>query len=188
MVDIETIKRGTSTAQKGKLKEPKFKLTKEQKLYVDNLVRLENRIAVCREFIGLWMNFFKFLAEDISNKEIKPEEEKAFFQAMTLIARKHFLFVELMNDCFDRANDLINVISMANSLAAVQTMPENTRSKMELDWHTLLLEMNKALARLLRRLPGNPTLSEALKIADDMLKNGGQIQQNGKGWFGRKKG
>ena len=44
----------------------------------------------------------------------------------------------------------------------IQTMPEGTRAKFETDWHSLYLDMNKTLGRLLRELPGNMTLSEAL--------------------------
>ena len=46
-------------------------------------------------------------------------------------------------------------------------MQENTLSKFELDWHNLYLDMNKALGRLLRLLPGNMTLSEALASLDN---------------------
>ena len=143
-------------------RQPRIRLTKPQKAYVDELVKLENRVAVCREFINLWMQFFRFFAEDLSEKEITPAEEKAFFQAMSALARKHFLFVEMMGDTFDRGGDVIDVLGVAVSLANIQVLPENTRSKLELDWHNLFLDMNRSLGRLIRRLPGNMSLSEAL--------------------------
>ena len=141
----------------------RFSLTRDQKVYVEELVRLDNRIVVCREYIDLWMQFFRFFAEDMRDKEIKPAEEKAFFQIMTQLARKQFLFVELMADKFDRGPDIINVLTMAVSLVHIQNMQENTRSKLELDWHNLFLDMNKTLGRLLRMMPGNMTLAQALE-------------------------
>lgn len=166
MVEISSIK-GNKDQAKGKIeKAPKIKLTKEQVQYVQDIVRLENRIAVCREFIALWTNFFRFFCDNLADKEITPEEEKVFFQLSTQLARKHFMFVELMGDVFDRGNDIINVLVLAVSLNTLQNMPENTYSKLELDWHSLFLDMNKALGRLVRMLPTNLPLSEALASLD----------------------
>lgn len=144
----------------------KFKLTKEQKTYVDDFVTAENRISKCREFISLWLNFFRFFAEDLDNKEITPQEEREFFTIQGKLARRHFMFVELMSDKFDRGNDIISVLTRAVSLSNIQQMEENTRSKLEGDWHSLLLDMNKTLGRIVRDLPGNMTLSEALAELD----------------------
>ncbi|MEN6625872.1 MAG: TM2 domain-containing protein [Candidatus Sumerlaeia bacterium] len=149
-------------------KQAAIHLTKEQKMYVEDLIKLDNRIVVCREYINLWMQFFRFFAEDLSEKEITPAEEKQFFQVMSQLARKQFMFVELMADKFDRGNDIMNVLTMAVSLAHIQLMQENTRSKLELDWHGLFLDMNKTLGRLLRSYPGNMTLSQALEATKDL--------------------
>ena len=166
--------KGGGDAQAGAQKQVKIKLTKEQKLYVDNMVLLEERIKVCRDFITLWSQFFRFFAEDLSQKEITPDEEKAFFQIMTQVARRQFIFVESMSDFFDRGPVIIDVLCSAVSLANIQVMPENTRSKLELDWHGLYLDMNKALGRLLRTLPGNMSLSEALEYVSK-LPSGGKV-------------
>jgi hypothetical protein len=165
MADIASIKGGNKKGKGDSAsdKAVKFRLTKEQNAYVHELVRLENRIAVCREYIALWMGFFRFFAEDLTQKEITANDEKAFFQAMTQIARKHFMFVELMGTLFERGNDIINVLAAAVSLSTIQTMQENTRSKLELDWHSLFLDMNKALGRLIRELPGDLPLAQALE-------------------------
>lgn len=170
---ISSIK-GVQAPTDSKQKQIKIKLTKEQKLYVDNMVLREERIKVCRDFISLWSRFFRFFAEDLSQKEITPDEEKAFFQVMSQISRKQFLFVESMADHFDRGPVIIDVLCLAVSLANIQVMPENTRSKLELDWHSLYLDMNKALGRLLRELPGNMTLSEALEYVAK-LPSGGKV-------------
>jgi hypothetical protein len=141
----------------------KFKLGKEQKLFVKNLLSLENRIIICQEYIALWLKYFQFFAGDIENKQIETAEEKAFFQSITTLARRQFQFTEAMGPAFGSGSDIMNVLSMSMSLAHIQIMDDNTRSKLELEWHTLLLEMNKSLGRMLRLLPGNMTLSEALE-------------------------
>lgn len=148
---------------------PKIKLSKEQKLYVKDLIKLENRIAVCREYIELWMEFFRFFAESgEEDHEVTPADEKSFFQAMTTLARKHFLFVEMMGPTFDGDKELTKILIAAVSLTNITGMQENTRDKLMLDWHNQFLNMNKAFGRLLRMLPGNKTLTENLAA----LKNG----------------
>lgn len=158
----------TSKRRKGDKKhEPKrprvkLKLSKEQKAYVHDLVKLENRVIICREYIDLWMRYFRFIAEIHEDKEVTAADEKAFFQIMTTLARKHFLFVELMGDTFDGEKDVTKILTTSVSLSAVKMMNENTRDKLELDWHTQFLAMNKALGRLLRMMPGERTLTETL--------------------------
>lgn len=161
MVDIAAIKQGNK-ANKKAVKVVKFKLTKEQAQFVEGFVKHQNRIAICREYIGLWTHYFRFFAEDLVSREITAEEEKGFFQLGTVLARKHFQFVELMGDCFERGPDIINLLATGTNLATLQGMQEQTFAKFQLDWHTLFLEMNKGLGRLLRMMPGNMTLSEAL--------------------------
>ena len=141
----------------------RFKLRKDQKEYVKNLLTLENRIAVCQEYISLWLKYFQFFARSTEERQIEASEEKAFFQTMTALSRKQFQFAEAMGPVFEHGSEIVHVLSMSVSLAHIQVMDDNTRSKLELDWHSLLLEMNKSLGRLLRILPGNMTLSEALE-------------------------
>lgn len=166
MVDISSIKGGKDDKKK-EAKVVKFKLTKEQSAYVDDYVKLDSRIRTCREYIALWTNYFRFITETIDRKEVVPEEEKGFFQICTQLARKQFQFVEQMGDCFERGGDIINLLSTGTSLATIQGMQEQTRAKFELDWHSIFLDMNKALGRLVRMLPGAMPLSEALASLDN---------------------
>lgn len=161
MVDISSIKGGKDN-KKAAQKIVKFKLTKEQTLFVEDFVKLNNRIAVCREYIAMWVNYFRLFADLNDKTEITPEMEKGFFQLATQLSRKHFQYVELMGDCFEKGGDVVNLLAVGTSLAVLQGMQEQTRQKFDLDWHTLYLELNKALGRLLRMMPGNMTLSEAL--------------------------
>jgi hypothetical protein len=142
----------------------KLKLSKEQKAYVQDLVKLESRIQICREYLDLWMRFFRFFAEiHTEEKDVTPADEKAFFQCMTSLARKHFMFVELAGDTFDGDKEIVKILCVAVSLSNVKAMNENTLDKLELDWHNLFLSMNKSLGRMLRMLPGEDrTLTELL--------------------------
>jgi hypothetical protein len=143
-------------------KRAKVKLTKEQKQFVQNLVKLENRVIVCREYIEIWMQFYRCFSEISEDKDITAAAEKSFFQCMTILARKHFQFVELMGDALEGGADIIKILSFAVSLSNIKMMTENSRDKLQLDWHNQFLSMNKALGRLLRLMPGDRPLTEVL--------------------------
>lgn len=169
-----------------------IKLSKEQKIRVGQMIRIENRISVCQDYIQLWSKFFQFFADDIHLQTIKPEEEKGLFQAITSLARQHFLFCELMGDTFERGNEILDVLTASVSLSQIKAMDEGTFSKLELDWHSLLLDMNRALGRLLRQMPAGMKINEMIeqakataqadkeKAAD--LKNG--VKKSGGGLLG----
>lgn len=154
---------------KKKQSEP-IKLTKQQKIRVAQILRLENRISVCREYIQLWSKFFQFFAEDIQNRNITPEEEKAFFQTITALSRKGFLFTELMSDAFSSHDRLLEVLTNSVSLANIKTLDEATLSKLELDWHATFLDMNVALGRLLRKMPAGMNINEMIAHAEATAK------------------
>jgi hypothetical protein len=143
-------------------KRPKLKLAKEQKLFIHDMAKLENRIRVCCEYIDLWLQFFAQLSQVNEESEISPADERKFFQIMTALARKQFHFVESMGMTFDGDKDVMKVLCSAVSLSAIKMMNENVRDKFHLDWHAQFLVMNKSLGRLLRMMPGDHTLTENL--------------------------
>ncbi len=141
------------------------------------MTRLENRISVCRDYIRLWSKFFELFADDIQKRQITEQEEKAFFQTLTLLAKRHFLFCELMADTFEGGDKIIDVLVTSVALSNIKSMNEASLSKLELDWHQLFLEMNVGLGRLLRRLPSGTKIDEALAKADAMAQQANQEQR-----------
>lgn len=164
MANLNDIKGGKKSGKTKAPKQAKVKLSKEQALFLKNFSTLENRIKVCQEMTQLWTQFFVPFAGDVSQKQFTPQQEKDFLTLMTRIARRHFEFEELMGDMFTEGKGVMNVLSMAVSLRHMQVLyeNENTRDKFEGDWHNVLIAMNKGLGRLLRHLPGNLPLAQAL--------------------------
>lgn len=154
----------------------KIRLTKEQKIRVARMIRIENRISVCRQYIKLWAQLFRFFAERNPERKVTAEEEKSFFQVITALARKHFLFNELMGDTFSSPDKIIELLSEMTSLQRVVSLDETAVSKIELDWHTLFLEMNVALGRLLRQMPGAMSIDEMLTHSESIAR---EVQQGG---------
>jgi hypothetical protein len=56
------------------------------------------------------------------------------------------------------------------SLQKIVSMDESAISKIELDWHTLFLEMNVALGRLLRQMPGAMSIDEMLTQSESIAQ------------------
>ena len=151
-------------------KSDKIRLTRQQRINVQHLIRLENRISLSREYIQLWSAFFQFFAEDIYERSITQQEEKAFFQTVTKLSRKQFIFCELMADNFSLGDKLMDVLGGAVSLMDIKVLDEATLGKLELDCHTIFLEMNVSLGRLLRLRPSGMKISEMLAQADATVR------------------
>lgn len=153
----------------------KIRLTKEQKTRVSQMIRVENRISVCRDYIKLWAHLFQLFGDLGPENKPTPDQEKVFFQLTTALARKHYLFCELMADTFKSPDKILEVIIDAVSLSHISEMDEPAYQKFELEWHNLFIEMNVALGRLLRRMDaGTMTLNEMLQYAEGVAKDANQ--------------
>jgi hypothetical protein len=146
----------------------KVRLTKQQKIRAAQIIRIENRISVCRQYIKLWAQLFRFFAEPTPGRKATPDEEKAFFQVITALARKHFLFNELMGDTFSLPDKIMEVLYEASSLQKIISLDEVALAKLELEWHTLFIEMNVGLGRLLRLMPGSLSIDEMLAQSESI--------------------
>lgn len=164
-------KPSTPTAAKKKPgKAEKIRLTKQQKIRVGQMIRIENRISVCRQYIKLWAQLFRFFADHNPERKVTAEEEKNFFQVITALARKHFLFNELMGDTFSSPDKILELLTEMTSLQKLVSLDEVAISKLELEWHGLFLEMNVALGRLLRQMPGSMTIDEMLTHSESIAQ------------------
>lgn len=160
----------TAAARKKAGKAERVRLTKQQKIRVAQIIRIENRISVCRQYIKLWAQLFRFFADRNPERKVTPEEEKLFFQVITALARKHFLFNELMGDTFHSPDKILQLLSELTSLQQIVSLDDVAISKIELEWHGLFLEMNVALGRLLRLMPGSMSIDEMLNQSELIAK------------------
>ena len=109
---------------------------------------LENRTQVCREYTKLWADFFKMFADDLVHRKIHENDEAAFQQILSLLALNHFKFAELMGDKLKDPEGILEVLCEAVSLSHLKMQSEAQFSKLQVDWHTLFLDMNKCLGKL----------------------------------------
>lgn len=126
-----------------------------------NHLRIENRISVCREYAELWQAFFQFFNEDLKNLQITEEMETQLENIMTILAINHFKFSELCGEYLKDAGGVMKVMAEAVSIANMKEMQEATLSKLMVETHTLLIDMHKALGKMMSKL--TPKQLEAMQ-------------------------
>ena len=119
----------------------------------DPHLKLENRIAVVKEYTALWQKYFSFFSDTDRERNVTPEEEQEFANLVSILSLNHYKFQELAGDYFKDAPKVVNVLTETVSLNHLKTVPDATFSKIQVEWHTLFIGMNKALGKLLAALP-----------------------------------
>lgn len=115
--------------------------------------RIDNRIAVCREYTALWQRFFSFFSESLADRQITEQMEGEFAQILSLLALNQYKFQELVGEHMSDAPKILEVLADAISLQNIKAMQDANFNKLQVDWHTLFISMNKALGRLMTKVP-----------------------------------
>ena len=153
-------------------------------------MNVEARINLCREYTKLWSDFFKTFADGLEGKKIYPNEEKTFNQIITLLAMQHYKFAEMMGDYLPDPDGILDVLGQAVSLQNLKELSDAQFSKLQVEWHTEFIAMNKCLGKLLAELPtekriqhysggqASPIKKTAEKAAPTSSSSEAQLQQS----------
>jgi hypothetical protein len=124
------------------------------KQVLKQIIGIENRIVVVREYARLWQQFGGFFIDGFPpERVISPEEEQGFFQLLNIIAINHYRFTELASPHFKEGDDILAVLASAVSLDTMRNMSEAQFGQLCTDWHRILIMMNKTIGKLLPLLP-----------------------------------
>ena len=129
-----------------------------------DLMRIENRVAVLKEYSELWQQFFTFFSDSLAERQITAQEEQEFSQIVSILALNQFKMAELTKDVFKDGPKVLDILKDSVSLVHLKSLPENSFNKLQVDWHTLFISMNKGLGKLLSQLPPKK-LAEMQKAA-----------------------
>jgi hypothetical protein len=170
---------------------------------------LESKIKRVKEFTQLWIKFHDMYKNAVNRETITPEEEKAFLETKSLIARKYQALKEYLGVSSSYDDRTFDVISQLLSLKGVATTSDLSLHKIENDWHNSYIVLNKLLGELeakeenLRRvsrtkvflqgLAGSPFINLVLLIIVILaiymvLKYMGAVQEPAKGKIEFKEG
>lgn len=112
------------------------------------IMSLDNRIAFITKYKNLWQEYFRFFADGFDERKITAQDEQQFFQTMHALATNHFRFVELAGEHFKGADLSLDILNDTVSLNTLKQMSEAQFGKLLIDWHTVFINMNKALGKL----------------------------------------
>lgn len=130
---------------------------------------IETRIQVCKEYAALWQRFFSYFSESLADKQITEQMEHEFENILGILALNQYKFEELVGEYMPDARKILDVLADSINLATIKTMSEANLSKLQVDWHTLFISMNKALGKLTGQLTPK-------ELAAMQARDGGQQQ------------
>lgn len=112
---------------------------------------LEEKIKKTKEFMELWMKFHNLYKEALKKETIDPEEESAFLETKSLIARKYQALTDLSKLVPSPEDKTFDVISQLLSLQGVSALSDVQIEEIESGWHQSYLALNKVLGALENR-------------------------------------
>jgi len=112
------------------------------------LTSLDNRLSVVTEYKNIWQEYFRFFADGFEDRKIQEKDEQAFFHIMNVLATNHFRFVEMAGEYFKDGGQILDILTETVSLSVLKQMSEAQFSKLCIDWHTVFINMNKAIGKL----------------------------------------
>ncbi|MBI4435867.1 MAG: hypothetical protein HY590_00410 [Candidatus Omnitrophica bacterium] len=112
---------------------------------------LEEKIKKSKEFMDLWVKFHNLYKEALKDKVVDPEEEKAFLETKSLIARKYQALTDLLKITPSTEDKTIDVISQVLSLQGISALSDVQLEEIENGWHHSNIFLNKLLGSLENR-------------------------------------
>ncbi len=109
---------------------------------------LEKKIKQIKEFMELWVKFHELYKSATKNRVISPDEEKAFLETKSLIARKYQALMDNLNIEPTAEDKTMDIISQVLSLETVSSISDMQMRKIENDWHDSYISLNKLLGKL----------------------------------------
>ncbi|MCX7765128.1 MAG: hypothetical protein N2246_00255 [Candidatus Sumerlaeia bacterium] len=122
---------------------------------------IEYRIKVLKEYLNLWSDYFRAFGEGLRERKIYESDEQSFFQIMSLLALNHYRFEQMAGEYVKDPDKVLDVLCETVSLNHLKTMSEAQFSKLEVDWHTIFIAINKGIGKLIGLLP--PERAEKIK-------------------------
>lgn len=110
--------------------------------------QLEQQIKKAKDFIDLWMRFRELYQNALGRTNIIPEEERAFLSLKSDLVRQYQGLLESIGAAHSPEDRTFDVISTIISLASVTALSEMQFKKVENDWHSSYLNLNKILGSL----------------------------------------
>ena len=109
---------------------------------------LEEKIKKTKEFMELWLKFRELYTKALKKEAIHAEEEMAFLETKSLIARKYQALMDRLSMEPSMDDKTFDVVSQVLSLQSVSSISDVQIQEIETGWHRSFMFLNKLLGTL----------------------------------------
>lgn len=120
---------------------------------------LERNIKRLEEFVELWRQLSGFLDRGFKQGSFAAEEEQAFLELKSQIARGHELLMTTLGGAAERDDKALRLLNTVPSLQSFKELPEGMARKVASEWHATFIAMQALLGRLNGRREQLATIS-----------------------------
>jgi len=118
--------------------------------------QLEERIAFIQEYIKLWRQFFEAFADGFEGRKIFKRDEEEFARVLNSLAHHHYRFSFTAGKEMSGVDGILKILCEVSSLSHLKGLSEAQLGKIQVEWHEIFINMNKALGRWISRRPLTP--------------------------------
>jgi len=115
--------------------------------------QLEERIAFVQEYIKLWRQYFETFSEGFEGRKILKRDEEEFARILNSLAHHHYRFSAMVYPEMKDTDVILKLLCDTISVSHLKGLSEAQLSKVQIDWHTIFIDMNKGLGRLMAHRP-----------------------------------
>ena len=120
---------------------------------------LEQNIERLEALIENWKKLSQFLDRGFQQQEFAGEDEGAFLELKSQIAREYEMLMTLLAVGAEREDRALRLLNTANSLQAIKELPEGMDRKIATEWHGTFIAWQALLGRLRGRQAQLATMS-----------------------------
>ena len=132
---------------------------------------LERKIEHLNEFIKIWVDFNDFLNKYGKKETISKEDEEAFLNLKSLIARRYQNLEDTLGDDLTKDNNIIPTVTHATTLKQLLGNSGLQMRKIMNDWHSSFILLNKVLGRLESRRETLASINKFSVLFPKIIKN-----------------
>lgn len=110
--------------------------------------KLEKNIKRLELLIEQWKQMSQFLDRGFQEQAIAAQEEAAFLELKSSIAREYELLMTTLGTIAERDEKVLRLLNVAPSLQSLREMEEGMDKKVVGDWHSVFIAMQALLGRL----------------------------------------
>jgi len=111
-------------------------------------LKLEKNIGRLESLIERWKQLSQFLDRGFQPQPIEAQDEAAFLDLKSSIAREYELLMTTLGTISERDEKVLRLLNVAPSLQSLRELEEGVDKKVVGDWHAAFIAMQALLGRL----------------------------------------